>query len=506
MLAVAAVLSTLHFTGTAVPGNGDYIDVPFAVPAGTVEIQITKTYTTGVNILDFGVWAPEGFRGWSGGLTDDIIVGVAQSSRGYLPGAITASDGWYVEIGKAQLSDSGTDWTIDITFSDTASLPVLPQAPFTPVVMAQGTRWYKGDFHVHSSQSGDSKAPMQSDIDLAHAQGLDFINLSDHNTISQHALVAAQQANWPVLVTRSSEITTYSGHGNGVGITQYVDHRLGRNGRTMANVIDDVVAQGGAFIINHPAENLGTNCIGCDWMHATDIPWNEVSGIEVITAGYPIGVLAFTPQVVRMWDAQEDAGFRLSAVTGSDDHSAGMNEGSTGSPIGSPCTLVHGSELSEAAIVAGVQHQHTIANLRGPDDPAIDIVAHGKNNTTAGIGDDIDDLSALDVHVTSGDGFNLELWRDGAKIEELTIKGDDFTWRYHDKASKDDHRYRVALVLSNDPVVITSHVYAHGVVDDAGGCNAGGGRGSLVALALAFVPLLRARRGARRARRCSNRR
>jgi hypothetical protein len=503
MLAVLAVLSTLHFEGTVTPGNGDYVDVPFTVPAGTVEIAVTKTYTTGVNILDFGVWAPEGFRGWSGGLTDDIVIGVAQSSRGYLPGAITASDGWYVEIGKAQLVDTGTTWSIDITFSDTATLPVLPQAPFTPVVMATDTRWYKGDFHVHDSQSGDSKAALQDDIDLAHSKGLDFINLSDHNTISQHALVAAQQATWPVLVTRSSEITTYSGHGNGVGISQYVDHRLGRNGRTMANVIDDVVAQGGAFIINHPAENLGTNCIGCDWMHSTDIPWNEVSGIEVITAGYDIGVLAFTPQIVKMWDAQEDAGFRISAVTGSDDHTAGMNEGSTGSPIGSPCTLIHGSELSEAAVVDAVKHQHTIANLRGPDDPGVDITAHGKDGATAGIGDDIDELSALDVHVTGGDGYNLQVWRDGAKLDELTIHGDDYTHTFHDQASKDDHRYRVALVLSNDPVVITSHVYAHGVVDDAGGCNAGGGGlGWLAGLLLALT----VRPAARSARRCSSRR
>ena len=105
-VAIAAVLSTLHLEGTATPADGDYIDVPFTVPAGTVEFSITRTYDTTYAILDFGVWAPEGYRGWSGGLTDDIVIGVDQSSRGYLPGAITPG-AWTVAIGKAQLAPDG---------------------------------------------------------------------------------------------------------------------------------------------------------------------------------------------------------------------------------------------------------------------------------------------------------------------------------------------------------------------------------------------------------------
>ena len=495
LVAVAAVLSTLHFEGDVAPGGGDYVDVPFAVPAGTVEIQVAKSYTTGANILDFGVFAPEGFRGWSGGLTDDIVVGVDQSSRGYLPGPITPGDGWTVSIGKAQLTTLGTHWTIDITFRDNATLTVLPKAPYMPTVMSTDRRWYKGDFHVHSSQSGDSRAELQSDIDLAHMRGLDFINLSDHNTISQHALVAAQQPTWPVLVLRSSEITTYSGHGNGVGIQDYVDHRLGHNGRTMTNVIDDVVAQGGAFIINHPATNLGTNCIGCGWMHDADIPWNEVSGMEVLTAGYDVGVQVFTPQILQLWDQQEDAGHRISAVTGSDDHSAGQNESSTGAPIGSPCSLVLADELSEAGIIAAIQHQHTMANLRGPDDPPVEVIAHDKKGDLLTVGDDVDNLTGLEIHVMSASGYLVQVWRDGQKADEVQVKSDDFTYTYHDKPSGDDHRYRVQLIDdTNRPVVITSHVYAHGVASEAsGGCNAGGA-GASPLLALGLLGLVRRRR------------
>ena len=43
LVAVAAVLSTMHYEGDVAGAGGDYVDVPFDVPAGTVEIQITTT-------------------------------------------------------------------------------------------------------------------------------------------------------------------------------------------------------------------------------------------------------------------------------------------------------------------------------------------------------------------------------------------------------------------------------------------------------------------------------
>src|SRR5579862_2165164 len=94
---VAAVLSTMHFEDAVTADGGDYVVVPFTVPDGTAEIDVAHAAGSDGEILDFGVWAPEGFRGWGGGLTDDAIIDVAQSSRGYLPGAITAGT-WQVVI------------------------------------------------------------------------------------------------------------------------------------------------------------------------------------------------------------------------------------------------------------------------------------------------------------------------------------------------------------------------------------------------------------------------
>ena len=475
------VLGTLHMEGTATPGNGDYIDVPFTVPAGTVEIQIARSYdTTQSQILDFGVWQPDGFRGWSGGLTDDIVVGANQSTRGYLSGPIAAGDGWTVVIGKARLATMGSHYAIDITFRDDATLMVLPKADYTPVVLDHTARWYRGDFHVHSTQSGDtaSSASPDDDVALAKAQGLDFIHMSDHNTVSQLALTAASQPTWPVLVLRGSEITTYSGHGNGVGIHDYVDHRLGYNGRTMQNVVDDVVAQGGIFLVNHPADNLGAVCIGCGWGHMDDTPWDEVSGIEVLTSGWDIGVNLFTPAVLAMWDALEDAGHKLAAVGGSDDHSAGVNEGGTSSEVGQPCVSVLADELSEQAILDGVRKRHTIVQLRGCNDMMLTATMQRPGGGIANVGDEVTDVetAVFTVHVTGADGGVASLWRDGQHIDDKDIAGDDVTFTFEDTPGAAHHRYRLELVegQSNRRTVITSHFYVDGIAG-AGGCSTTGG-------------------------------
>src|SRR6185436_11028144 len=70
LVAIAVVLSSMHYEGDVTAAGGDYVDVAFDVPVGTVEIQITHTDGSADVILDWGVWEPGGkFRGWGGGNT-----------------------------------------------------------------------------------------------------------------------------------------------------------------------------------------------------------------------------------------------------------------------------------------------------------------------------------------------------------------------------------------------------------------------------------------------------
>jgi hypothetical protein len=121
----------LHFEGDVTAGDGDYTLVTFDVPAGTVEIQVDHTDGSDADILDWGLWGPDGFRGWGGGLIDPAIVGVDASSRGYLPGPITPGT-WTVVVGEAKLPTGTGHYVIDVTLRTAATLtPVARAAPGT---------------------------------------------------------------------------------------------------------------------------------------------------------------------------------------------------------------------------------------------------------------------------------------------------------------------------------------------------------------------------------------
>jgi hypothetical protein len=495
---VAAVLSTASFQGDVTADGGDYVIVPFQVPPGTAEIHVEHAAAADGEILDFGVWGPDGYRGWGGGLTDDAYIDVAQSSRGYLPGPINAGT-WQVVIGKALLVNSAGHYTITVTCTDTPTVPFEAQAAYNPVVLSTDRRWYKGDFHSHSIQSGDATATFDQMSALAMQQGLDFINVSDHNTIAQHSLLAAYQSGFPnLLFLRGSEITTYTGHGNAVGNTLYVDHRLGLNGRTVKNIVDDVVGQGAIFIVNHPMLDIGTACLGCKWEHTDDTPWNEVSGIEVITGNYQLGIIAFVPQVLTLWDSLIAQGFRIAAIGGSDDHHAGMNEGTTGSEIGSPTTNVLADNLSEAAIIDAVRHGRTVVQLRGPTDAFLDMTVKTKDGCDAEIGDEVDGVDYIQIssHVTGGDGDTVQLFRNGVKVAQQKVSGNDATVTFSRTPTGDMEAYRLELLdgASVQVTVITSHIFIQGVVP-SGGCAAAGGAATSTALiGLALLAMRRRKR------------
>jgi MYXO-CTERM domain-containing protein len=501
-LGLAPAAAPLHFEADVTAGNGDYVLVPFDVPAGTAEIQIDHTDGSDTDILDWGLWSPDGFRGWGGGLVDPAVVGADAASRGYLIGPMTPGT-WTVVVGLAKLPTGTGHYAIDVTFRDTPTLTPRTRAPFDPVVLATGARWYKGDFHVHDTESGDAKASIADDLALARSRGLDFVELSDHNTVSQQGLAAAeQQGLTDLLVMRGIEVTTYHGHGNAMGVAGYVDHRVGLGGVTARTIIDAVRAQGGLFVVNHPTLDLGDVCIGCAWKE-DDTPWDEVAAIEVQNGNLAVSGVLFTPSALALWDQELDAGYKIAAVGGSDDHTAGIGETQTGSPIGSPTTLVWADELSEAAIMDGVAHGRTEVLVRGPDDPVIDLTVHdpgtGEDVMIGGTVAGVSDIEVA-VHVEGADpaaGQSLQIFRDGVKADSVPVDAASYDHTFHYPAVGGPERFRAELLEGGQAIVITSHVYVDGVAGGGGGCGCRTGRpggGGLILAGLVTMALGRRRR------------
>jgi hypothetical protein len=121
---------------------------------------------------------------------------------------------------------------IEIVLRTAPTLPAQPERrPYAHVpALATGPRWYAGDFHVHSRESGDASPTLDEVATFARGRGLDFVELSEHNTVSQLDLLAAAQARHPALLfVPGSEVTTYGGHANAIGATRWVDFRVGRH-------------------------------------------------------------------------------------------------------------------------------------------------------------------------------------------------------------------------------------------------------------------------------------
>ena len=481
MLVLLGVIATLHLTGEVPVAGGDYLLVPFTPPAGTVELEVAHDDGSVDQILDWGVWAPDGFRGWGGGLTEPAVIGAAASSRGYLAGAITPGT-WYVVIGKAKLQDVAGHYTIDLEFRDAPTLAPGPTAAWQPVTLSTERRWYAGDFHVHSEESGDAGATFDQIVDLAHQRGLDFVVITDHNTSSQVARQAARQATLTdLLLVRGAEVTTYAGHATAMGIGAYVDHRVGLDGLAAPAIVAAVKAQGGLLGVNHPALDIGELCIGCAWTHA-DTPWAEVAGIEIQTGNADVTATLFTPRAIARWDEQLDAGHRLAALGGSDDHRAGQDTGAGAARIGSPTTMVLADGLSEAALLAGVAAGRTVVKIRGPEDPMVELVARDPRGARAAeLGDTLTEVGEVVLEATvspGGDGMTAELWRDGELAATAVVTGGKATFTQPVSGARE--RYRVELTSNGQRVTVTSHLWVEGDpalagAGDGGCCGTGGG-------------------------------
>lgn len=442
-----------------VPTSGpDHFFVPFDVPAGTKELEIAHDDLSEANILDFGLEDARGYRGWGGGTEEHTIVSERAASRAYVPGPLDVG-GFRVVVGKAKVVASPAKYRIEVTFRDAPTLAAqMERKPYTDApALERKTRYYAGDFHVHSRESTDARPGLDEIGTFARSRGLDFVELSDHNTVTQLEFVGDAQPRHPqLLFLPGIEYTTYQGHANAIGATRFVEHKLGQAGTTIGTSVDAILAQGAVFSINHPLLDLGDVCIGCAWKH--EVSPEKVGGYELGTGGQKEGARLFLDVTLAAWEALLDRGSHAAAMGGGDDHQAGKAKGAFASPLGSPTTLVLADELSAPAILAAVKKGRTVVKLQGPEDPMVELSTEGG----ALPGDRLGVQSARMVaRVTGGVGQRVRFVKNGKPEPEVDVTSDPFV---HElvvvpDAGARETRVRAEVVVDDKPRTITSHVF-----------------------------------------------
>lgn len=460
---------SLQFEGLA-PEGLDHFFIDFDVPEGIVEVELRHTTRTAGAVLDWGLDGPRGSLGWGGGNVEPARISAGSASRSYLAGPLEPG-AYRVVVGLARLPDppEPVAYAVEVVLREAETAPAEPERASYAAAppLESGARWYAGDLHVHSRESGDARPSLDALAAFAAGRGLDFIVLSEHNTVSATQWIPSVQARWPsLLLVPGIEFTTYDGHAGAFGATAWVDHRIGQPGATIEAAAEAIHAQGALLVVNHPNLALGDACIGCAWAHGLDPA--EIDAIEIITGGWsPVGRLFFD-QNLALWEAWLDAGAQIAAVGGSDDHQAGAGTGPTDSPVGSPTTLIYAESLSVADLTAGLAAGRTVVKLQGPDDPMIELWPTPR----PALGE-APPFGALYVaEITGGLGATLEWVEDGEVVEQRPVEADPA--RFERRMSVGAGRLRAQLRVDGEPRVLTSHWFpAGGPVEDSGEDNGG---------------------------------
>ena len=237
-----------------------YVDVE--VPAGTRALRVDLSYDRQAGVLDLGCFGPAGFRGWSGGAREQFVIGVDGATPGYLPGELEPGR-WQVALGLYQVPAEGLAWELTAEASTPGGRPLsellpglVPDGADPPPVTESparrslpssgGRRWWAGDLHTHTVHS-DGVMTVAELAHLARGNGLDFLAVTDHNTVSHHRELAATGRRYGITLIPGQEVTTSQGHANAFGDIGWVDFR-----EPAPSWLAATQDRGGLLSVNHP--------------------------------------------------------------------------------------------------------------------------------------------------------------------------------------------------------------------------------------------------------------
>jgi hypothetical protein len=228
------------------------------------------------------------------------------------------------------------------------------------------------------AQSGKSiPCPVYRTVETAAARGLDFIALSDHNTTAHYnALRELQGAFDQLLLVPGREVTTFWGHSNVFGPTDFLDFRMtGPNWVQARKWMDAVHREGGVVSINHAGAPSGELCMGCGW-RVDDLPDGAVDSVEVVNGGTMRETKSADSvlQGFGYWTKLLNAGRHVTGIGGSDSHDADRAASEPGA-IGSPTTVVYMQELSVHGFLAGIRSGRVFIDVEGTRDRLLDLSA-----------------------------------------------------------------------------------------------------------------------------------
>lgn len=309
---------TLAYQGSDV---GTIRSVDFLVPPGTeaVTVEIIDG-PLAPTVIDLGIKDPHRIRGWSGGTRQSATVGWQTATPGYLSGPIS-SGRWSALLGLYHIPSQGLSLTLRV------------------VKHLWEPDWKPGDLHAHTIHSDGAWTPEEL-LERARRAGLEFLALTDHNTVSQNFAAPSHAAS--ITVLPGMEWTTYHGHANIWGLPDPLPNWRVDNANDMKTKRDRVLQEGAMVSINHPFDQFRSG-IAWEWdmegfpvMEIWNGPWRPAN-----------------QQALEWWTSALAEGRHITAVGGSDVH--GPSELVT---LAHPCTWIWCRSPGPQGILEGLRNGH----------------------------------------------------------------------------------------------------------------------------------------------------
>jgi hypothetical protein len=228
------------------------------------------------------------------------------------------------------------------------------------------------------SQNGKSvPCPAFKIVSAAADRKLDFVAMTDHNTTSHYEDLREFQPYFDrLLIIPGREITTFEGHANVFGTTEFIDFRVGSPSvPTMNDLFSQIERLHALISISHPNDPTGEECMGCRWM-AAKADLSHIQAVEAVNDGNAEGPLAG----IRFWETQLNRGLHLTGIGGSDTHNPD-DKPRPNSGVGYPTTAVQASELSERAILEGIRTGNVFIDVEGTRDRLLEMTATSAGTT-----------------------------------------------------------------------------------------------------------------------------
>ncbi len=413
-----------HITKTLTEhDNHQHIDHPFTVLEGATRLNIDFEYTpkrTGRygNLLTLSLFDPQRERGTGhrGQPTQHISISRTNATPGYHCGVLQPGE-WNLMVNtNLILPEAVVTYEIHITFADADDdAGITPQ--WTPgTTNPRGPGWYRGDLHGHTLHS-DGSWDVDGLASFARAHQLDFVTLTDHNTVSalDQMLSLARD---DLLVLGGFELTTFYGHALALGVRELIDWRVRTGQRSMTDIKQAIEAGGGLFVIAHPAAPGDPVCTGCHWDYHDLMP-GSAQVVEVWNEHWDSS--SNNEAAVQLWYSWLNQGQRLIATVGTDIH------GEPNPPRQFGFNVVYAAELTEVALHAAIRQGHLYLS----SGPKIEFTAASNNGQTAIMGDSITGetvtLTASWSQCAANDRVRLIV--DGDVVDECAAEStDDKSW------------------------------------------------------------------------------